>query len=221
MIRHALRAPVVDLSSPLDRTLQRAGGRARWPMSRRRLSAEEKALWDGFVRSITPLRPNAARQNARPAVHLPQPQRPAPPTSAGAGPAPGPVQGPAPGAAPRHAAGPPLAPFERRLKQRLSRGRAPIEARIDLHGMTRNEAHAALLQFLHRAQAGGARIVLVVTGKGGRAPHQHDGERGVLRRQVPLWLELPAFRALVMGFEVAHVGHGGDGAFYVRLRRQR
>jgi DNA-nicking Smr family endonuclease len=81
--------------------------------------------------------------------------------------------------------------------------------------LTQNEAYAALLRFLERAQADGRRIALVVTGK------DRGGERGVLRRQVPLWLELPAFRALVVGFDNAHAGHGGDGALYVRLRRRR
>jgi DNA-nicking Smr family endonuclease len=176
-------------------------------MSRRRqLSAEEEALWDGFVRSITPLRRShkiAAGEKTRPpaaAAKTPRPQRPASP--------------PPPA--------PPLAPLERRLKQRVASGRAPIEARIDLHGLTQNEAYAALLRFLEQAQADGRRIALVVTGKGGGSgPRDRAGARGVLRRQVPLWLELPAFRALVVGFDNAHAGHGGDGALYVRLRRRR
>ena len=109
--------------------------------------------------------------------------------------------------------------------ERLARGRANIDARIDLHGLTQAEAHAALLRFLHRAQAEGARFVLVITGKGTPATagtqHPASGERGVLRRQVPLWLGLPEFRSCVLGFDGAHVGHGGDGALYVRLRRTR
>jgi DNA-nicking Smr family endonuclease len=119
---------------------------------------------------------------------------------------------------------PPLAPLGRRLKQRVARGREPIDARIDLHGMTQTEAHTALLRFLRRAQSDGVRIALVVTGKGtgkvsdGRGT---SGERGVLKRQVPLWLSLAEFRSLVVGFEDAHVGHGGQGALYVRLRRVR
>ena len=130
----------------------------------------------------------------------------------------------------RHAArnaaapSPPLAPLGRRLKQRVARGREPIEARLDLHGMTQQQAHAALLRFLHRAQAGGAKTALVVTGKGLRrsssgAEYDADSRPGVLKRQVPLWLALPEFRPLVVGFDDAHVGHGGEGALYVRLRR--
>jgi DNA-nicking Smr family endonuclease len=82
--------------------------------------------------------------------------------------------------------------------------------------MTQGEAHVALVHFLHRAQRHGARFVLVITGKGTRA-----GDRGVLRRQVPLWLGLPEFRDAVVGFEEAHAAHGGEGALYVRLRRPR
>jgi len=110
------------------------------------------------------------------------------------------------------------------MKQRVARGRDPIEARLDLHGMTQMQAHAELLRFLRRAQADGARTVLVVTGKGFRSrggKHDADREPGVLRRQVPMWLALPEFRLLVVGFDDAHAGHGGQGALYVRLRRAR
>ena len=110
---------------------------------------------------------------------------------------------------------PALAPLDRRAKQKLARGTQAIDARLDLHGRTQSEAHAALLRFLHRAQAKGAKTVLVITGKGG----SRESERGVLKRQVPMWLALPEFRALVVGFADAAIGHGGEGALYVRVRR--
>ena len=178
---------------------------------RRTLSAEERALWRGVARSIKPLRrrereasdeePDAV--TAAPAAAKPKPAKPTAPPARPAKP-PGP---------------PPLAPLARREKQKLVRGRAPIDARIDLHGKTQSQAHAALLRFLQAAQRDGAKFVLVITGKGARAQDEH-GERGVLKRQVPLWLKLPEFRAYVVGFEDAHIGHGGEGALYVRLRRQ-
>jgi DNA-nicking Smr family endonuclease len=88
--------------------------------------------------------------------------------------------------------------------------------------MTQREAHVALLNFLGRAQADGVRTALIVTGKGGgRNDYDGPSERGVLRRQVPMWLALPDFRTFVVGFEDAHIGHGGQGALYVRLRRPR
>ena len=180
---------------------------------RRRLSDEERALWTGFVRSITPLREAADAPEA--------PARESEPVAPVAPAAPRPVGNPAPPTPEKKS--PPLAPLGRRLRQRVGRGREPIDARFDLHGMTQTEAHAALRRFLHRAQADGARTVLVVTGKGmGKSLDDRNdaaSERGVLKRQVPLWLALPEFRALVIGFEDAHASHGGQGALYIRLRR--
>ena len=184
-------------------------------MSRRRqLSDDERALWKTFARSITPLR--SPVKSAAPPIEPPvtSPVKPRAEHSAVAA-----RQMPT-------SKSPPLAPLDRRLKQRVARGREPIEARLDLHGMTQTRAHGALLRFLRRAQSDGAKIVLVVTGKGsgGRSrsgEHDDDRERGVLRRQVPMWLALPEFRLLVVGFDDAHVGHGGEGALYVRLRRAR
>jgi DNA-nicking Smr family endonuclease len=197
-------------------------------MSRRRqLSDDEEALWDGFARSITPL--GKSKKTAKPAAK-PRPEKLIPLSVSGgvkssaaksSAAKPRPVLQPQPRPA---SAPPPLAPLGRRLKQRVARGREPIDARIDLHGRTQSEAHAALLHFLHRAQADGARTVLVVTGKGTssrNATHDAGGGRGVLKRQVPLWLALPEFRPLIVGFDDAHVGHGGEGALYVRLRRPR
>jgi DNA-nicking Smr family endonuclease len=101
------------------------------------------------------------------------------------------------------------------MRQKLARGHDAIDARIDLHGRTQAQAHRALRNFLLDAQATGYRYVLIITGKG------RDHEQGVLRRQVPLWLEAPEFRGLVVGFDTAHAGHGGSGALYVRVRRKR
>ena len=117
----------------------------------------------------------------------------------------------------------PLAPLGRRMKQRVARGREAIDARLDLHGLTQAQAHATLSRFLHDASARGARLVLVITGKGKLSGMRGDGsgERGVLRRQVPQWLGLPEFRSLVIGFEDAHIAHGGEGALYVRIRKAR
>ena len=88
--------------------------------------------------------------------------------------------------------------------------------------MRQDEAHGALIGFLHRSQREGRAVVLVITGKGGPgAEGATFAERGVLRRVVPHWLRLPDLRALVLGFEEASPHHGGTGALYVRLRRRR
>jgi len=173
---------------------------------RRVLSQDERVLWTTVTRSIEPLRedmlltpePEAEIAPARPAA----PARKRKPASAP------PAAKPAP---------PALAPLGRRMRRNVARGKEAIDARLDLHGLTQSEAHAALLHFLRSASARDKRLVLVITGKGARG----DGERGVLKRQVPQWLALPEFRALVIGFEDAHVAHGGVGALYVRIRRKR
>jgi DNA-nicking Smr family endonuclease len=121
--------------------------------------------------------------------------------------------------APKPEGPPPLAPLGRRERSQLSRGRKEIDARLDLHGMTQTRAHRALSGFLQRAHSEGLSFVLIITGKG--KTMGLESERGVLRRQVPQWLNLPEFRALVVGFEEAHIGHGGEGALYVRIRRRR
>jgi DNA-nicking Smr family endonuclease len=172
----------------------------------RRLSGEEHALWDSVTRSIKPLRRRAPKTDAgaAPPDEKPPVRPPRKPAAA------------APASPPKPVSPPPLAPLDRRTRQKIVRGRQEIDGRIDLHGLTQAQAHAALLRFLRGAQAKGGRVVLVITGKG--AP---TGERGVLRRQVPLWLALPDLRDCVVGFDAAAVGHGGDGALYVRLRKAR
>lgn len=127
-----------------------------------------------------------------------------------------PVSGPA-----ASGTAPPLAPFERRLRRRISGGRVAIDGVLDLHGKTQAQAHDALRAFIHRARDQDARFVLVVTGKGTRDRLRADAEPGgVLRRAVPAWLRDPGLRSIVVGFEEAGPGHGGFGAIYVRLRRR-
>jgi DNA-nicking Smr family endonuclease len=169
----------------------------------RSLPPEDRALWEEIKRSIKPLR---GRRTEIPAAEQQQqaPQRPTKKPAAVAGPgAPAPKRPPA------------LAGFDRRTRQRITRGRLEIDARLDLHGMTLERARARLANFLYAEQRRGAALVLVITGKGGST-----GE-GALRREVPHWLALPELRSLVIGFEEAAPSHGGAGALYVRIRRAR
>jgi DNA-nicking Smr family endonuclease len=109
--------------------------------------------------------------------------------------------------------------------EKLRRGQLAPGARIDLHGMTEAAAHRALRSFLARAQEDGVRLALVITGVGN--PQAHDGAEwmrtphGVLKEMVPRWLNESAFAALASGWARAHRRHGGDGALYVYLRKQR
>ena len=105
------------------------------------------------------------------------------------------------------------------MRSRVARGSVAIDRRIDLHGLTQLAAERRLDTFLHDAQAEGAKVVLVITGKGKAADDAREGERGVLRRMVPHWLAAPSLRAVVIGFEEAARNHGGGGALYGRIRR--
>jgi DNA-nicking Smr family endonuclease len=181
--------------------------RARDGSRRRVLSYEERVLWTAVTKAIEPLRAGAHFDAGDAAIT----QMPSSALLAKT------AQIPPP--APAKPSPPPLAPLGRRMKRGLARGKQTIDARLDLHGLTQAQAHATLLHFLRNAQARDARLVLVITGKGARA--EGERERGVLRRHVPQWLGLPEFRAYVVGFEDAHVAHGGEGALYVRVRRAR
>ena len=117
--------------------------------------------------------------------------------------------------------------LDRRSATRIARGRTAIDARVDLHGLTQEAAHRRLAAFLHDAQADNAGLVLVITGKGtttrreGSYAGSDDGDRGVLRRMVPQWLQSASLRPYVVGFGEAARHHGGGGALYVRIRRRR
>ena len=182
------------------------------PRRKRALSEEERALWERVAKEIKPLRKKP--RSAKPEAASVEAE-----TTAAAKPETLPKSLP-PATIPlaTKPIAPPLAPLARRERSQLSRGRKEIDARLDLHGMTQTRAHRALLGFLQRAHSDGLTFVLVITGKGRAGA---DPERGVLRRQVPQWLNLPEFRSLVVGFEEAHIGHGGEGALYVRIRRSK
>ncbi|MEM1364297.1 MAG: Smr/MutS family protein [Pseudomonadota bacterium] len=105
-------------------------------------------------------------------------------------------------------------PIDRKTKRKLSKGTLGVDARIDLHGMTQDEAHNALIGFIGMSYNRGHRMVLVITGKGLSKQGQ-----GILRRAVPRWLVTPPLAHWVNGHDVAASQHGGDGALYVRLRR--
>jgi DNA-nicking Smr family endonuclease len=186
----------------------------------RRLSPEEIDLWLAVTKSVSPLpgtrsappaaaeKSSSATQTSEPSAGNPKANGVARPNPIAANPAPA-LRPPAPQ----------IVPLEQRLRQKLARGRAAPDAAIDLHGLRSHEAHGALYQFLHRAQLDGAKLVLVVTGKGER---DGAGERepGVLRRSVPHWLRGAEYHSIVVGFEEASRPHGGAGALYVRLRRR-
>jgi DNA-nicking Smr family endonuclease len=181
---------------------------------RRALSGDDRSLWDRVRQTAVPLRPEPEPEPPSASPAPPKPERKkekignAPPATV-AKPAPQPQAQPT--------------ILDRRTRNRLSRGILDVDARIDLHGLTQSLAHRKLRNFIEEAQAGGARLVLVITGKGAPAERGDfmQPQRGVLRRAVPQWLASQEFRDLVAGFDEAGRRHGGEGAIYVRIRRRR
>ena len=113
--------------------------------------------------------------------------------------------------------------MDRKAYARLMRGKLRPEGKIDLHGMTLERAHPVLTRFILSAQRQGKRLVLVVTGKG---KQRDDGgpipvRIGVLRHQVPQWLNNPPLSLAILQVTQAHVRHGGGGAYYVYLKKAR
>jgi DNA-nicking Smr family endonuclease len=191
----------------------------------RNLSAEERELWSKVTQTAAPL------AKSRPLPHGTDP-RPVPPPAARPPLEPfgfaDKLQDPpatridfAPRVAERVAAEP--LTMDRKAYKRLARGKLKPEARLDLHGMTLAQAQPALVGFILSSQSAGRRLVLVITGKG-RGGREDDGpipmRRGVLREQVPHWLRSPPCSAAVLQIAQAHVSHGGEGAWYVYLRRR-
>lgn len=173
----------------------------------RKLSLEDRILWGKVARSATPLPGKALEEE--PAVAEDFGRMLDVPKAASA------RTEPAAPARPKTQVHHRQHGIDMPTRQKLAKGRLPIEGKVDLHGLTQAEAHNLLLSFLHRAYADGRRHVLVVTGKGSSL-----GSDGILRRAVPAWFATPPFRALVAGHEDAGRRHGGSGALYVRLRRQ-
>lgn len=197
---------------------------------RRRLRSDERELWERVAATTRPLSSHPAA--AGPTVRAPVAPRPsdAPPVDSSFRPAPMSVElGSAPRAAQWtaiHLAAPDAAPvgrpqagLDRRTAERLRKGARAPDARIDLHGLTAERAHRACLRFLGDSAARGHRVVLVITGKGrGGGP---GGGAGVLRDALPGWLRASPLGHSIVGIYQAHRRHGGEGAVYVYLKRQR
>jgi DNA-nicking Smr family endonuclease len=171
-------------------------------------------LWARVARSAKPI----AKGRVAAAVEPPKPRAKAPAKELAPPPA-KPVPKPVVKAAPT-ARGEAL---NRQTARQLERGKLPVEARLDLHGMRQREAHAALRRFLKSAQGQGYRHVLVITGKGAAAdttrPFYESEERGVLRQTVPHWLAASDLAPVVLSYSEAPRRLGGEGALYVRLRK--
>ncbi|MDJ0614336.1 MAG: Smr/MutS family protein [Rhizobiaceae bacterium] len=175
-----------------------------------RRTKQDWELWERVKKTAVPLNANRAKQDFSSLLDEPQkiisqsspasrPARVVKPYS------------PEPAIRVSLAAKPPI--LDDVTNRKIARGKTSIDGRIDLHGMTQNEAYNSLFHFVENAHLNGKRTVLVITGKGIR------GE-GILKQAVPRWLSEPIFKNKVIGFHEAHITHGGSGALYVRLRNK-
>lgn len=200
---------------------------------RKNIDGDDHDVWSHTAQSVEPLRKAKGRHH--PAADRVQDVAPRMQTKSAGEPAKGkhapskqapvksePVKAPA-------KRPPPIADFDRKNVRKIRSGQVEIEARIDLHGMRQDEAHVALIRFLHRCQSKDQRWVLVITGKGKVTDSDRDApfdmtvqrERGVLKRNVPRWLDEPDVRPLVVSYTTAAIQHGGEGALYIHLRKSR
>ena len=185
-------------------------------MSRsRKLSSEEAALWAKVVASVRPyrVRPPAAQPKVAPEV--PE-SRPAPARTRGVVPPVASVQPVRkPDASKEHAT------LDATWDRRLSRGLVAPESTIDLHGHNLDSAYQRLDHGLDRAIARGDRVLLLITGRAPRPESERPHARGAIRAAVHDWLGASRHAARIAAVRGAHPAHGGAGALYIVLRRER
>ena len=167
------------------------------------LTEEDRILWNRIAATAKPLKGKAVVEVPPPPLEMPTAAVKSPPAA------------PPVDAAVRPHRQPTVArSIDEPVRDKLAKGRVELGGRVDLHGMTQDEAYFLLLAFLRTAHDRGLRYVLVITGKG-----SSSGGDGVLKRAVPGWFATAPFRPFVSGFDEAARNHGGAGALYVRLRR--
>ena len=176
----------------------------------RHLSSSEAALWGAVRETVTPLE----GRPVLPPAPKPKPKPPSARTPKRPSPPPIPL---APRAPVKLGGGDP------KEARKVARGRREIDASLDLHGLTQDQAYQRLVRFVDFAAASGARTLLVVTGKGrGERPVPFaEAPRGILRERFLAWVEAEPLAARIASVRPAHQRHGGRGAFYVLLRRKR
>ncbi len=175
-------------------------------------------LWTEVARTVSPLHPERLVEEL---AEMPPPPVARKGKSPPKRPAPAQINGHGAPPVPRAAALGHDKGIEPRLGRKLRRGHIPIDATIDLHGLRQDEAHAALCRFVAARHVRGDRTLLVITGMGFKKTGWGQIEqKGVLRAMLPLWLSEKTLAPLVAGWQQAAREHGGEGAFYIRLKRQ-
>ena len=187
-------------------------------MVKRKLSKDEQELWKKVKESATPLAqhknvPASLKAFAKKAFQT---------TRIMADLKVGPISSPTQMALPPTKEKP-ILKMDQKAFSKMTRGRLEPEATLDLHGYTLAQAYPLLVQFIQRNFHANRRLVLVITGKGKKhkpLADEHEGN-GILRKQVPLWLSSPPCKTKILQVCQAHIKHGGSGALYVYLTRNK
>jgi DNA-nicking Smr family endonuclease len=163
---------------------------------KRKLSPEELRLWQSQLKDTKPL---AKKDKMAP---------PPPEVRIELRPKPKPLQKPSRSSV---SLPPPLQDVGKRELRRLK-----IDGRLDMHGMTQEEAYQALERFLYRARTRGWKFVLIITGKGNLS------SENTLRSQLPRWVKETSLASLVTSLHYpAKLQDGGGGAYYLGVRKQK
>ncbi|MDH5188877.1 MAG: Smr/MutS family protein [Rhodospirillaceae bacterium] len=188
------------------------------------IAEDDAVLWDGVAASVRVLEGREFMAGSADAQQLQKKLQEKPKTPPGKQPLKKTVQikPPAPPALPAKMLLPELSidkqpGLDKSTARKMARGQVKIESRLDLHGMTQDEASVALERFIENAYRNTKREVIVVTGKGGRT----QGEIGVLRQMTPQWLNREPNRSRIVAFSHAAPKDGGEGALYVRIRKKK
>ena len=113
--------------------------------------------------------------------------------------------------------------IDKSTMRKFKREEFRVEAVLDLHGLTEDEAFAKVDSFIPQSYALGRRCVMIITGKGIRVHPDEDvfAAKGVLRKQVPQWLNMARLRAMILIYKHPSEKMGGNGALYILLRRNK
>ncbi|MCW4461219.1 Smr/MutS family protein [Sphingomonas sp. BT-65] len=179
------------------------------------MTPEERALWARVIATVTPIE----RERVPTKAPAPKAPAPVPPEATPMARAKGRVP-PAPSTKPKPAP-PPADTLDAGWDRRLSRGLVAPESTIDLHGHTLATAHARLDLGLEMAIARGDRVLLLITGKPPRPESERPHARGAIRAAVGDWITASRHADRIAAVRNAHPRHGGHGALYIVLKRQR
>lgn len=171
---------------------------------RKNNTSEDEMLWQEVVEDVTPLKARQREPEPSQEHVIQQRKRQAPVITAVTIP-PGYVQYLEEGDMSR---------VDGAIAQKLKSGTYPLDATLDLHGRTQDEAFEDLKYFIKAAYSLGKRCILVITGKG-------IGGNGILHSQFPKWLNISGISEFVLAYNHAIQKHGGTGAFYVLLKKNR